>query len=80
MNIEQTVTSVALPVNSNAMLNRLSELLTENQTNCLKDCKEDIRVKAILWLLNSQVFGQLAVIDMHELATEFFKSDVLKSE
>lgn len=74
MQIEQTVLSNGLPVNSLAMLSRLNELLAENKTNCLESCKSDIRVKAVLWLLNYQVFGQLATIDMCDLWDEINKN------
>ena len=64
MNIEQTVLGQSLPVNSLAMLHRLRELLDELGGNCLRDFKEDPRIRAVLWLLNYQVHGQLATIDM----------------
>jgi len=70
--IEETIKNSGLPVNSKAMINRLIELLDEHQTNCLETerVKTDPRVKGILWLLNLQVFGQLAIIDMCKLWDE----------
>lgn len=77
MNIEETILTSSLPVNSKAMLARLTELMDEHGTNCLADCKYgsevDDRIKAVLWLLNSQVFGQLAIIDQHQLWCELNK-------
>ena len=69
MKIESTINHPLLPVNSKAMLNRLIELLDEHETNCLmvQSCKNDPRVKAVMWLLMSQVFDQFAVIDMDRL-------------
>ena len=77
MNIEGTIKTDSLPVNSKAMIHRLSELLEENETNCLNICKDDPRVKAVLWLLNSQVFGQMANIDMAELWQELNDSPLI---
>ena len=70
MNIEDTVKDQGLPVNSKAMVSRLLELMDEGKTNCLCGMRNDLRVKAVLWLLNGQVFGQLAIIDMTELWQE----------
>ena len=73
-NIEDTLTNSALPCNSKAMVYRLLELLEEHETNSLESCRDDPRVKKVLWLINSQVYGQLARIDMcreyDELVTE----------
>jgi len=66
-NIEDLIHNDYLPVNSLAMANRLIELLRENNTNCLNAIKDNIQVKKLLWLINSQVFGQLAIIDMCKL-------------
>ena len=65
--IEETVCSESLPVNSIAMLNRLKQLLEENQTNCLADICGNDSVQKVMWLLMGQVFGHLSVIDMTEL-------------
>ena len=66
MKIEETIKENGLPCNSYAMINRLRELLEENGSNCLSDEKQksDPRIKAVLWLINSQVFGQCAKIDL----------------
>lgn len=75
MEIEDTIFSNALPVNSNVMLGRLQNLLKENGTNCLTDCRDDVRVKKLMWLINSQVFGQLATIDMNNVWVELAKRE-----
>ena len=83
MYIEDTIFTDALPVNSGAMLNRLTELMAKHKTNCLSDCKDDARVKAVLWLMMQQVFGQFAMIDMcklwHDLKTELPKVKCLQT-
>ena len=75
MNIEETIKESHLPVNSKAMLNRLLELLDEHETNCLavQSCKHDPRVKAVMWLLMTQVFGQLAKLDLGDMWDELHK-------
>lgn len=67
MEIEDCIFDNNLPVNTIAMLNRLEELLKENETNSLlsESCKMDARIKRLFWLLNSQVYGQVATIDMY---------------
>lgn len=62
--IEDSIFGNNLPCNSFVMLDRLRELIIENHTNSLENCKSDPRVRRILWLLNSQVWGQLGNIDM----------------
>lgn len=57
MDIEDTMHDFYLPVNTLAMITRLEELLKENKTNSLSDCKKDKRVRKLLWLLNHQFFG-----------------------
>lgn len=69
-NIEDKIHEDYLPVNSLVMANRLIDLLRENNTNCLLSLKDNIQVKKLLWLLNSQVFGELSIIDMSELWNE----------
>lgn len=64
--IEDTIGDDGLPVNSLAMVERLKELLKENNTNCLSDCKSDIRIRKLMWLINQQVYGQIATIDMYK--------------
>ena len=64
MNIEDAIFDRLFPVNAKAILNRLNELLDEHQTNSLIGCKYDPRIKRLIWALNSQVYGQLATIDM----------------
>lgn len=70
--IEETIKDQGLPVNSRAMIQRLIDLLEEHGTNCLETerARNDARVKAVLWLINGQVFGQVATIDMCNLWSE----------
>ena len=70
MDIEQTIVHEGLPVNSIAMLTRLQELLEENKTNSFEGMICDHKIKGVMWLLNAQVFGQCACIDMVTLWEE----------
>lgn len=70
--IEFMAMGQSIPVNSFAMADRLKELLDENHTNCLSNLKDDWHIKTVMWLLMSQVFGQLATINMDELWTELY--------
>lgn len=63
-NIEETILTGSLPCNSLAMMARLKELL--DGRNCLEAMRTDPRIRAVMWLLNYQVYGQLAKIDMME--------------
>uniref|UniRef100_A0A6M3LQP5 Uncharacterized protein n=1 Tax=viral metagenome TaxID=1070528 RepID=A0A6M3LQP5_9ZZZZ len=72
-NIEDTIFEDSLPINSIAMCNRLIEILREADTNCALGLRDDkkrkeelIKYRKCLWLINSQIFGQLGVIDMSE--------------
>jgi len=67
MKIEQTIYSNALPVNSRAILNRLTEVLEKHETNNLTDIKDTIEVQELIWLLNVQVFGQFFNINHRTL-------------
>jgi len=71
--IEFMAMGQSLPVNSKAMINRLREIMDENQTNCLQELKDDWATKTVLWMLMSQVFGQLAKIDLLELWSDLYK-------
>lgn len=57
MNIEETIFEDALPVNTLAMLDRMKEILKENQTNCASDLKGDgkLAYRKCLWLVNNQI-------------------------
>lgn len=74
MNIEETISELGLPVNGIAMANRLVELLKENGVNNLGRAKHDIRIHAVMWLLNQQLYGQLTVIDLGEQWTKIVES------
>jgi hypothetical protein len=67
-NIEDTMCDEALPVNTIAMANRLIEILQENNCNnvpSIKDRKEELKkFKKCLWLINSQTYGQLEILNM----------------
>jgi len=51
-----------LPVNPLPFLNKAAELIRENGTDYVKSDK----LKAILWIVLAQAYGQLAVIDLYE--------------
>jgi hypothetical protein len=67
-NIEDTVCSDTLPVNTIAMCKRLIEILKENECNNVPSIKkreeEFKKFKKCLWLINSQTYGQMAEINM----------------
>ena len=67
--IEDTIFDSGLPVNSLAMLNRLSELIQQNKTNSLlsNKCRDDPRIKRLMWLINSQFYDQTDIINMEIL-------------
>ena len=69
-NIEDTINEESLPVNTIAMLNRMIAILSENETNCALSLGTDnnglLKFKKCLWLVNSQVYGQMETIDMIE--------------
>ena len=54
MNIEETIYSDAIAVNTIPVLDRLKELLKEHKTNSIKDVKDVLEVKECMWLLNHQ--------------------------
>ncbi|MBU1173182.1 MAG: hypothetical protein KKD44_26760 [Proteobacteria bacterium] len=64
--IEETIFENSLPVNTVAMLNRLIEILGENNTNgyTLLDEANQFIFRKCLWLVNQQVFGQMGEINM----------------
>jgi hypothetical protein len=73
---EHAFAESALPPNSIPFINRLKEVLDEARTNSLetvaiyrtlKDKRQEEagwKARALLWVLNAQYFGQLAMIDM----------------
>lgn len=78
--IETTIGNAYLPVNSLAMIGRLQELIAENKTNCLSDCHNDRRVKAVLWLLMQQVFGQVSIIDMRKVWEDCMRKESVSDD
>lgn len=66
--IEDTLHTESLPVNAKAMLNRLREIMDDGATNHL-DCMAGanrIKARKVLWLLMTQVYGQLACLDLSD--------------
>lgn len=49
------------PVNPLPFLNKAAEIIRENGTDAVKSDK----FKAILWMVISQAYGQLAVVDLN---------------
>lgn len=64
----EAVTGPSMPVNSIAMLNEIRAALDASGTNCLESVDGDqlMRTRAALWVLNAQVHGQLARVDLDE--------------
>jgi hypothetical protein len=69
------------PPNSIPFLNRLKEVLEENQTlaegRALEETSREKggwQARALLWILNAQYFGQIANIDMYQEWTELEKA------
>lgn len=60
MKVEHAFRLDALPVNPRPFAAGLSELLSAGEPISGDKCK------AVLWMLNSMAFGQLATIDMSE--------------
>lgn len=60
MKVEQAFRLDALPVNPRPFAHGLAELLSQGEQITSDRCK------AVLWMLNSMAFGQLATIDMSE--------------
>ena len=66
MNIEDAISGISLPVNAIAMLDRAIEILKENDVNSpdFLEGEADKSYKKCLWLVNQQVYGHYATIDM----------------
>jgi len=70
--IEETIFDMGLPVNTRVMAARLIEILEEEgkatADGRMRLFSEDGKRKfrKCLWLINSQVFGQMATIDLSE--------------
>jgi hypothetical protein len=62
--MEDRVCDKILPVNSLAMLSRLKQVIQERNTNTLLGLQNSIAVRKLMWLLNSQVYGETVNIDM----------------
>lgn len=67
--IEDTIFDDGMAVNSIVALRRMLDILDEQKTNCIDTeyVRQDPRIKRLFWFLNSQMYGQLATIDMHGL-------------
>ena len=64
LQIEDTIFEESLPVNSMAVLNRITQLLQEHGTNSFKSCRDDLRLRRAMWLLNAMFYGQMATVDL----------------
>lgn len=55
-----------LPCNSLPFLRRLREILDEAHTNSLESLSGEARerARAVMWVLMSQLYGQLATVDL----------------
>ena len=80
--IEDTVLDTGLPVNSLAMLNRIKDILNNLKTNCLSEerARTDQRILKLMWLLNSQVFGQGAIINLYDQWYKWYKEEGVPSK
>jgi hypothetical protein len=57
----------SFPCNSLPFLRRVGELLGEQRTNSLESARDNLDVRACMLILNQQLFGQLARVDLsHE--------------
>lgn len=74
--IEDTIFDSGIPVNTLAMLNRLKQLIIEHKTNSLLNCNQDPRIKRLMWLINSQMYGQLAEIDLMKIWKDLYAESV----
>lgn len=64
---ERMFLSDSFPCNSKPFLRRLGELLDERGTNSLMNLREDHDVRAVMWVLVAQLYGQLGVVNVeHE--------------
>ena len=63
-NIEETIFDDHLPVNTLVILERMKEILDNNKTNSILSCRNDLSIRKLMWLLNTQTYGQLSVIDL----------------
>ena len=57
MNIEDTIYTDSLPVNSFPVLERIKELLREHKTNNIGDLSLCMALQECMWLLNHQLYG-----------------------
>jgi hypothetical protein len=75
MNIEDTIFSDGMAVNSLVALKRLIEIIREHNTNTILEerVRKDNRVKRLFWFLNSQMYGQMASIDQDKIWNELHK-------
>ena len=77
MNVEDTIFTAALPVNGRVMIKRLETLLDELKTNGLSSevMRNDIRVRKLMWLINTSFYGQMATIDLSKLYNELIEEE-----
>jgi len=79
-NMEETIFDSSLPVNTLAMLDRAKELLQGAGVNCATSLTKTTRMdyKKILWLLNQQIYGGTAKIDLMEEWSKFTQASMKK--
>lgn len=67
MKVEETICEAYLPVNTIVFLNRAIEILGQAGTNCAASLGGDARerFRKVLWLINRQVYGDMATIDLY---------------
>lgn len=66
-NIEDSVFEQSLPTNSIPVLDRIKQLLKENETNSIKTATlKDFRMRKCVWLLLAQIVSPVGTVDMRE--------------
>jgi hypothetical protein len=67
MTVEETICNAYLPVNTIVFLNRAIDILGQAGTNCAASLEGEPkdRFRKVLWLVNRQVYGDMATIDLY---------------
>lgn len=81
-NIEDTLNTSILPVNTFPVLERLRVVLKELGTNSLMNgvAHRDSRVKRLVWLINMQFHGEMATIDQYQEYQDISKQRDLEQQ
>ena len=69
---EEQYKSTSFPCNPIPFANRIATLIKERGTDAIQEDKD---VKACLWILMGQAYGQLATIDLGKEYMELWKDD-----